>query len=98
MFPLSDRRQRPPSLSPLPVLHRGEMLHVNPAHPGGALRDMPQDDDGPPLLDVLRPDAVSDLIGGIAGHAEAAAALHGDPGSRGAHSDRLEGELRGERE
>ena len=59
---------------------------------------MPQDDDGSPVLDVLRPDAVSDLIGRVPGHTEAPPALDGDPGSRGAHSDRLEGELRGESE
>lgn len=74
------------------------MLHIVPAHPGGALWDVPQDDDGSPVLDVLRPDAVSDLIGRVPGHTEDPAALDGDPGSRGAHSDRLEGELRGESE
>ena len=74
------------------------MLHVLPAHPGGLRRDVSEDDDGPPAPHVLRSDAVSDLVGGVARHTEATAAPHGDPGGGGAHTDRLEGELRGVRE
>ena len=90
---LPHRRQRPPPLPLLPIFHPDEVLHVERAHTGGFVRDVPEDNDGPPVADIFRPDAVRDLIRREAAHTETAAAPHRHQGAGGTHSDRLEGEL-----
>ena len=54
---------------------------------------MSENDDRPPLLDVLGSDAVSDVIGSKARHAESVTSLDGDLGQGRGHPDGLEGKL-----
>ena len=70
------------------------MLHILLRHPGRGVRDVSQDDHGPSLLDVLRPDAVSHLVGRVPVHAQGVAPLDGNLGNGWAHSDRLEVKLK----
>ena len=54
---------------------------------------MSQDDDGPPLLDILGSDAVRDVVGGKARHAEGVTSLDGNLGQGRGHADGFEGKL-----
>ena len=55
---------------------------------------MPQDDHRPPLLDVLRPDAVGHLVSGVTIHAQGVTCLDGNLGNGRADSDWLEVKLK----
>ena len=72
-----------------------EVLHVEGAHSGGFVRDVPEDDDRPPVADIFRTDAVRDIIRRVAAHTESPASPDRHPGTGGTHADWLEGELEG---
>lgn len=55
---------------------------------------MPQDDHGPPLLDVLGPDAVGHLVSGVPVHAQGVTSPDGDLGKGWAYSNGLEVKLK----
>ena len=84
-------------LWPLPLLGLlliPEVFHVIPRHPWRSIRDVPQDDHRPPLLDVLRPDAVGHLVSGVTIHAQHVTSLDGNLGNGRADSDWLEVKLK----
>ena len=87
-------------LRPLPLLGLlllPEVLHVLLCHPGRVVGDVSQNDHGPSLLDVLRSDAVSHLVGRVPVHAQGVAPLDGNLGKWRAHSDGLEVKLKGKK-
>ena len=54
---------------------------------------MSEDDDGPPLLDVLGSDAMGDVIGSEARHGQGVASLDSDLSQRCCHTNGFEGKL-----
>ena len=55
---------------------------------------MSEYDDSSPLFDVLRSDAVGDMVGRVTIHTENTASLHCHLGYRCGHSDWFEGKLK----
>ena len=82
------------SFPPLTLLHLQEVLHVLLCHPGSSRRNMSEDNDCSPLLDILRSDAVCHLVGREPVHTQCSTPPHSNLGSWSTHTNWFESKLK----